>query len=161
MDMRRAGVVDQLAGVAPAPEVRIKHAERERRARGARALDESEDLEHRLATEHRLVHPASVTRAHSEEPRAARGTRVARTSVMHPSNLHDDVAPLAGPDHVALDGPDYVTLVIEWDDADAQTLVSQRAATRAPQWNRTLATALGALGAIALTTLGLRLLRQS
>jgi len=80
---------------------------------------------------------------------------------MHSSNLHDDVHALAGPEHVGLDGPDYVTLVIEWDDDDVQTMVSQRPRPRAPAWNRTLATALGALGAIALTTLGLRLLRHA
>lgn len=61
-----------------------------------------------------------------------------------------------------LDAPDYIAVVIEWNDDDnVRTLVRQPARHRAPVLGRTLATALGALGAIALTTLGLRLLRQA
>jgi len=50
-----------------------------------------------------------------------------------------------------------VALVIEWDDEDnATTLVSTKVPSRAPAKNRTIATIVGALGALALTTWGLR-----
>lgn len=72
---------------------------------------------------------------------------------MHPSRFPADVQ--------ELDAPDYVAVVIEWNDDDnVRTLVRQPPAYRAPALSRTLVTALGALGAIALTTLGLRLLRN-
>lgn len=62
----------------------------------------------------------------------------------------------------ALDAPDYVAVVIEWnDDGEVRSLVSQRRVPHGPRMSRTLATALGALGAIALTTIGLRLLRSA
>jgi hypothetical protein len=49
-----------------------------------------------------------------------------------------------------------VALVIEWDDEDnAATLVRTEVPRRAPA-NRTIATIVGALGAIALATWGLR-----
>ena len=63
MDVQFAGVLDLLAGVSPAAEIRIEHAERERRGAGREArLDERDDVEQRLATEHRLDHRASVAR---------------------------------------------------------------------------------------------------
>lgn len=50
-----------------------------------------------------------------------------------------------------------MALVIEWDDEDnATTLVSTKVPSRAPAKNRTIATIVGALGALALTTWGLR-----
>jgi len=65
------------------------------------------------------------------------------------------------PDEVQkLEGPDYITVVVEWPDDDADTMVRRRPG-RAPRWNRTLATMLGALGAIALTTWGLRRLKPA
>lgn len=57
----------------------------------------------------------------------------------------------------ALDGPDYVALVIEWDeladDLDRQLRnepSSLIAEPKAPAWPRTLKIAAGAIGAIAL-----------
>lgn len=62
----------------------------------------------------------------------------------------------------ALAGPDYVALVIEWDD-DAQTQVS--AAPTATRFPRALfqvaGTVLGALGAIALGAWGIHRLRAA
>jgi hypothetical protein len=61
-----------------------------------------------------------------------------------------------------LDGPDYITVVVEWsDDDDAPTLVSNRPVARAQRHERTWVTMLGALSAIALTTWCLRLLKPA
>jgi hypothetical protein len=64
-----------------------------------------------------------------------------------------------------LDGPDYVTLVIEWDEgSDVATLVSARDALdpSTTRWNaRTIATVVGALAAFAFATWGIRRLRAS
>lgn len=58
-----------------------------------------------------------------------------------------------------LDGPDYVALVIEWDDeADAATIVRPREHKLAPV-NRKIAAVVGALVAIGLATWGLHRLR--
>jgi hypothetical protein len=59
-----------------------------------------------------------------------------------------------------LEGPDYVALVIEWDDADAATQVKARAPARTPMI-RKIATVTGALIAIVVATWGLRRLRTS
>ncbi len=72
-----------------------------------------------------------------------------------------------------LDGPDYITVVLEWSDEDrdeaddeanddnAPTMVSTRPLARAPGRDRTWLTVLGALSAIALTTWGLRMLKPA
>jgi hypothetical protein len=63
-----------------------------------------------------------------------------------------------------LEGPDYVTLVIEWDeDSEAVTLVSAQDAlgSAARSTGRKVATVVGALAAIALATWGIRHLRAS
>lgn len=67
-------------------------------------------------------------------------------------------------DIVELDGPDYVALVIEWNDDgawddDQTTLVSTP--YRAPEAHRTIATLVSALGAIAFATWGLYRLRTA
>lgn len=74
--------------------------------------------------------------------------------------------PIMREDAPGLEGPDYVTLVIEWDeDSDAATIVStkQRSATlnRPAGTGRTIATVVGALAAVALATWGIRHLRAS
>jgi hypothetical protein len=64
-----------------------------------------------------------------------------------------------------LDGPDYVTLVIEWDDeADVATQVHARRLEpliSASKTGRTIATAVGAVATIALATWGIRRLRAA
>jgi hypothetical protein len=80
-------------------------------------------------------------------------------------------APFSPEDVPGLDGPDYVALVIEWDDG-ADTPVSAGAPERSSQSEasmrpqsfpsslvREIATIVGALSAIALATWGLRRLR--
>ena len=65
-------------------------------------------------------------------------------------------------DDPGLEGPDYVTLVIEWDEgADTATFASAEEPDRAPSGGRTLATVLGALAAIAFAMWGIRHLRAS
>jgi hypothetical protein len=73
-------------------------------------------------------------------------------------------------DDPGLEGPDYVALVIEWNDDDTVTNVSARplgpstwraSSDRSAMLARNIATVLGALGAIALTTWGLRRLRAA
>ena len=65
-------------------------------------------------------------------------------------------------DDPGLEGPDYVTLVIEWNDAtDATTLVTAEEPDRAPSKGRTIAAVLGALAAIAFAAWGIRHLRTS
>jgi hypothetical protein len=59
-----------------------------------------------------------------------------------------------------LEGPDYVALVIEWDDYDADTMVRAREPARTPLIRR-IATVAGALVAIVVATWGLRRLRTS
>lgn len=58
-----------------------------------------------------------------------------------------------------LDGPDYVALVIEWDDADAATLV--RAKEPSIPIGRNIAVIAGALIAIGFATWGLHRLRTA
>jgi hypothetical protein len=65
---------------------------------------------------------------------------------------------------VALEAPDYVALVIEWNDDNAwdddqTTLVSESNRTRGT--DHTIATLVGALGAFAFATWGLYRLRAS
>jgi hypothetical protein len=70
----------------------------------------------------------------------------------------DPLNPLG--DAPGLDGPDYVTLLIEWtDEGEDATAVSSEPPRQTPSAGRTFAVALGAIGAIALTTWGLRRLR--
>jgi hypothetical protein len=66
-----------------------------------------------------------------------------------------------------LDGPDYVALVIEWDDLDDDeevTAVSsspRRAAPLSAVMRHPIATAVGALAALAFATWGLRRLQTA
>ena len=80
---------------------------------------------------------------------------------MHPTQAFDEVHPI---DEIQkLDGPDYLAVVVEWTDVDddATTMTHARAFRSEPLLGRTLVTVLGALGAIALTTWGLRRLRTA
>jgi hypothetical protein len=71
-------------------------------------------------------------------------------------------SPYAREDAPGLEGPDYVTLVIEWnEDSDAATLVSATEPSRPSSMRRTIATVVGALAAIAFATWGIRHLRMS
>jgi len=75
---------------------------------------------------------------------------------MQPSHLEDP----------GLEGPDYLALVIEWDD-DVATLVRAKAPDRAPTTRpaptarQKIATVLGALAAIAVATWGIHHLRAA
>ncbi len=61
-----------------------------------------------------------------------------------------------------LEGPDYVTLLIEWNDDDnATTVVRDREPKMSSDLGRKIATAMGALVAIALASWGIRHLRPS
>lgn len=73
-------------------------------------------------------------------------------------------SPYAHENDPGLEGPDYVTLVIEWDEgSDAATLVSAEepgpSMAHAPM--RMVATVVGALAAIVFATWGIRRLRTS
>jgi hypothetical protein len=71
-------------------------------------------------------------------------------------------SPTVYDDDPGLEGPDYVTLVIEWNDAtDAATFASAEEPVRPSSYGRTLATLLGAVAAIAFATWGIRHLRAS
>ena len=71
-------------------------------------------------------------------------------------------SPTMHEDDPGLEGPDYVTLVIEWNDTpDVATLASAEEPDRAPSNGRTIATVLGALAAIAFAAWGIRHLRTS
>jgi hypothetical protein len=71
-------------------------------------------------------------------------------------------SPYAREEPPGLEGPDYVTLVIEWDeDADAATFASTTEPSRSSSMRRTIATVVGALAAIAFATWGIRHLRTS
>jgi hypothetical protein len=83
-----------------------------------------------------------------------RGTWVAPLEDMNAPTMHDN--------DPGLEGPDYVTLVIEWnEDADTGTFASVKEPVRTSSNGRTLATLLGALAAIAFATWGIRHLRTS
>lgn len=71
---------------------------------------------------------------------------------MQPSHTGEDVP--------GVDGPDYLAIVIEWNDDDP-TLVRPRPPNRGPAARHKLATALGVLGAIAVATWGIRHLRAA
>lgn len=83
----------------------------------------------------------------------AAGTWVAPPGSMQASNVLLEEVP-------GLEGPDYVALVIEWDEAENQiTLVNvPRVARRvAPtEFAAKIAAVVGAVGALALATWGLR-----
>jgi len=67
--------------------------------------------------------------------------------------------PLQPPqDAPGLDGPDYLALVIEWDD-DAPTLVRTTVPDRAPSTRHQIITVLSALVALMFATWGIRRLR--
>jgi hypothetical protein len=60
-----------------------------------------------------------------------------------------------------LEGPDYVTLVIEWDEDPGAAALESAEEPGPSSKGRTIATLLGALAAIAFATWGLRHLRAS
>jgi hypothetical protein len=62
-----------------------------------------------------------------------------------------------------IEGPDYLALIIEWDDEDADTLVVEepQAPTRRTSTSRTIAAVVGALGAVLLAVWGIRRLRAA
>ena len=67
-------------------------------------------------------------------------------------------------DDPALDGPDDLALIIEWDDdgAPAALLIEEpRAAPRRNATIRTIAAVLGALGTVMLATWAIRRLRAA
>ena len=72
---------------------------------------------------------------------------------------------LSSQDVHGLEGPDYVALVIEWnDDDDVATLVTSSLAVEPPRSTgtvRTIAAVLGALGALMLAVWGIRRLRSA
>ncbi|HEU4732924.1 MAG TPA: hypothetical protein VFT22_33750 [Kofleriaceae bacterium] len=77
---------------------------------------------------------------------------------MNPSFSADEV--------LGLEGPDYVALVIEWDDNGEPTTVSASAPQASPGSSqrllaRKIATVLGAVGAVALAVWGIRRLRAA
>ena len=77
---------------------------------------------------------------------------------MNPTYAHDD--------DPGLEGPDYVTLVIEWDEgSDAATLVSAQQPTGPSGMlrsrTRKIAAVVGALAAIVFATWGMRHLRAT
>ena len=70
-------------------------------------------------------------------------------------------SPYAHEDAPGLDGPDYVTLVIEWDeDSDAATQDALGSSTT-HSTARKIATVVGALAAVVFATWGIRHLRTS
>jgi hypothetical protein len=82
------------------------------------------------------------------------GTWVARPRSMSSPEQHEDVP--------GLEGPDYVALVIEWDDdADVATIVRTTEPSHAPFLSRKIAAVMGALIALGFATWGLRRLRTS
>jgi hypothetical protein len=62
-----------------------------------------------------------------------------------------------------IDGPDYLALIIEWDDENADTLVGGEpvASTRRTSTSRTIAAVVGALGAVLLAAWGIHRLRAA
>lgn len=78
-----------------------------------------------------------------------------------PTQAFDEANPIE--EVQKLDGPDYVAVVVEWADADddATTITSGRPFRRDPLPSSTLVTVLGALGAIALTSWALRLIKPA
>ena len=73
-------------------------------------------------------------------------------------------SPYVREENPGLEGPDYVTLVIEWDDdSEAVTLVSAQDAldSTARSTMRKVAAVVGAIAAIALATWGIRHLRAA
>jgi hypothetical protein len=60
-----------------------------------------------------------------------------------------------------LDGPDYVTLVIEWDDEAEVTAVSALPLEPPAPVSRTLVAIVGALAALVFAAWGLRRLRTA
>jgi hypothetical protein len=67
-------------------------------------------------------------------------------------------------DIVELDAPDYAALVIEWNDVsarDADQTIPMRMPYLTPEAHHTIATLVGALGALVFATWGLYRLRTS
>ena len=62
-----------------------------------------------------------------------------------------------------IDGPDYLALIIEWDDKDADTLVGSEppASTRRTSTIRTIAAVVGALGAVVLAAWAIHRVRAA
>ena len=80
----------------------------------------------------------------------APGTAVAAMTSMQPSQPSQDTS--------RLEGPDYLALVIEWDD-DVPTLVRAAAPDHAPAVRLQIITVLGALVTLVLATWGIRRFR--
>jgi hypothetical protein len=72
---------------------------------------------------------------------------------MNPSSTHED--------DPGLDGPDYVALVIEWDDEEEEITKVSASAPQPPLLRHTIVTVLGAVAALALAMWGLRRLRTA
>lgn len=70
-------------------------------------------------------------------------------------------SPYTSEDAPGLEGPDYVTLLIEWDDNADEAIVSDAEPRRISSTGRTIATVVGALVAIAFAAWGIRHLRAS
>jgi len=81
---------------------------------------------------------------------AAAGTAVAQMTGMQ--SLHPPQ------DTPGLEGPDYVALVIEWDE-EVPTVVRATKLTQAPTPRHQLITVLSAVAALVLTTWGIRRFR--
>lgn len=68
-------------------------------------------------------------------------------------------------DDPGLEGPDYLALIIEWNDEDAPDASISgepvQEPTRRTSTNRTIAAVLGALGAVMLAVWGIRRLRAA
>jgi hypothetical protein len=68
-------------------------------------------------------------------------------------------------DDPGLEGPDYVALIIEWNDEDAPDALASGALAREPtrltSTTRTIAAVLGALGAVMLAVWGIHRLRAA
>jgi hypothetical protein len=60
-----------------------------------------------------------------------------------------------------LEGPDYVTLVIEWEEVSDAAILESAEEPGPPSKGRMIATVVGALAAIAFATWGIRHLRPS
>jgi hypothetical protein len=67
----------------------------------------------------------------------------------------------AFPDGAAIEGPDYLALVIEWDEDEVTAIVTAEPPPAAPSPARRIATVAGALAALALATWGLHRLRAA
>ena len=89
-------------------------------------------------------------RGYPRRTKLTTGTAVAAMTSMQPSQPPQDTP--------GLEGPDYLALVIEWDD-DVPTLVRPTAPDRALSTGHQIITVLSALVALVFATWGIRRLR--